>query len=129
MADNYLERRMEDYRAGRLNAPLRRKANPHSAAPTSEAALSSSRVLILSPSASASARVKALIDMLRAAGCRVAFTDSDARGGQALACASGAQCHPIDFRDEAAMERSREIIIRRWGGIDMTLTVREDSPE
>lgn len=117
MADNYLERRMEDYRSGRLagNAPRKPSASP---SPASEPLLADARVFIITRSASASPRTAALIRLLRSQGCRVAFTDADSAAGNALAQATGAQCHPVDCTDPAALDRSRAIIVRRWGGID-----------
>ncbi len=110
---------MEDYRAGRLSASSRRPA-PSPALPgrVAEALGPATRVLLIAPSTSASARAAAMVELLRSAGCRVAFTDADAAGGNRLAQATGAQCHPVDIADEEAVARSRALIIRRWGGID-----------
>lgn len=121
MADNYLERRMEDYRAGRLRTQSRPPVKGSAAAPVPE--LAAMRVFLLTPSVSSSPRAEALVRLLRSQGCRVAFTDTDAAAGNRLAQATGAQCHPVDCADEEAVARSREIIIRRWGGIDATITL------
>ena len=120
MADNYLERRMDDYRAGKLKAVRRPAARP-TADRGSLPELEGTRVLILSPSASASQRVSSLVRLLISAGCKVAFTDSDSRAGNQLAQATGSQCHPIDHNDQAAVEASLALIERRWGGIDFTI--------
>lgn len=130
MADNYLEHRMEDYRAGKL---LRRPKGVPSMSRTLPGAapgpLAATRVLILARSASASPRAAALVELLRSVGCRVAFTDTDTREGNRLAQATGAQCHPVDMADGMALQRSRELIESRWGGIDMEITLREDNPQ
>lgn len=124
MADNYLERRMEDYRAGRLKDPLRRPVQSPRLSPSAAAALGpSTRVLLLAPSTSSSPRATALVELLRSAGCRVAFTDTDTAGGNRLAQATGAQCHPVDCADGMALERSRALIVKRWGGIDAEIVM------
>lgn len=122
MADNYLERRMDDYRAGKLSAP-RRKTATSSAATSATPALEGSRVMIRCGSTSASPRAAALTSLLAAAGCRVAFTDTDSHGGTLLARSTGAQCHPIDMADEVALARSVALIERRWGGIDISIEI------
>ncbi|MCM1027996.1 MAG: SDR family oxidoreductase [Pseudoflavonifractor sp.] len=128
MADNYLERRMEDYRSGRLRATSRgSKSATATPLPSSVAETlgPSTRILILTRSASASSRARALIGLMRMPGCRVAFTDINSAEGTRLAQATGAQCHPIDWTDEAALERSRGLIERRWGGIDVEVVVND----
>lgn len=118
MADNYLERRMEDYRAGRLGHPASHSRATTLPSPQAEPSLSGARVFIVTRSASASPRTAALIRLLRSQGCRVAFTDTDSAAGNRLAQATGAQCHPVDCSDADALDRSRALICRRWGGID-----------
>lgn len=125
MADNYLERRMDDYRAGKLSSPRRKHLTVSSAAPGADAAtaLEGSRVLIRCHSTSSSPRASALATMLASAGCRVAFTDTDSHGGTLLARSTGTQCHPIDMADEVALARSVALIERRWGGIVFTVDI------
>lgn len=125
MADNYLEKRMDDYRAGRLSA-RRASGNtvrPPLPCPDTIKALEGSRVFIKIPSASASDRATALIRLFASQGCKVAFTDIDQKAGNSLAQATGTQCHPIDISDSQAVSNSRELIIRRWGDIDITIEI------
>lgn len=124
MADNYLEKRMDDYRNGRLS--IRRHTNSSNVRniipdPDSTKALSGSRVFLITPSASGSERAVALIKLLCSSGCKVAFTDIDSKAGNLLAQTTGAQCHPIDISDLQALARSRNLIASRWGGIDITI--------
>ena len=115
---------MEDYRAGRLKESARRQSTVTPLSAATLAALGpSTRVMLLTRSTSASPRAKALVELLRSAGCRVAFTDTDGTDGNRLAQATGAQCHPIDCSDEAAVARSRALIHKRWGGIDIEITM------
>ncbi|MDE6545492.1 MAG: SDR family oxidoreductase [Paramuribaculum sp.] len=128
MADNWLERRMDDYRAGRLAATRHKQAKPAPPTASQAAPLAGSRIFIKCHSLTASPAATALLRLLASAGCKVAFTDTDAAAGNRLAQATGTQCHPVDIADEVALKRSLEIIARRWGGIDFTISP-EDSRE
>lgn len=130
MADNYLERRMDDYRSGRLNKPVRTAKHNKSASAAEVQPLTGQRVFIKVPSASASPRAIAMITLLRSAGCRVAFTDSDITAGNRLAQSTGAQCHPVDIADEVAVARSEAALKSHWGDIDITVDfTRECIPQ
>lgn len=122
MADNWLENRMDDYRAGRLAAPRHKPTKPSPAAPSRLAPLAGSRIFIRCSSVSASHAATALVRLLASAGCKVAFTDTDSAAGNSLARDTGTQCHPIDIADEVALKRSLELVTRRWGGIDFTVS-------
>ena len=128
MADNWLERRMDDYRAGRLAAPRSKPTKPSTPTPSRIAPLAGSRIFIRCRSVSASPAATALVRMLASTGCKIAFTDTDSVAGNRLAQDTGTQCHPIDIADEVALKRSIELVTRRWGGIDFTV-FQEDIPE
>ncbi|MDE6832296.1 MAG: hypothetical protein K2J07_06155 [Muribaculaceae bacterium] len=91
MADNYLEKRMEEH--------LRRQAAAKAPTPRRQS-LRAGEVVIKYPPM----RVvvtdgcthcgQTLIHALRSLGCRVAFTDPDAAAGRRLEQAEGAQYHP-----------------------------------
>lgn len=121
MADNFLEHRMDDYRAGRLSPRPSKSSTKQRLLPDSLSALAGSRVFILSHSTSASEQATALARLLTSAGCKVAFTDTDSRSGNQLAQTIGAQCHPIDYNDAEALNRSLKLIESRWGGIDFRI--------
>lgn len=128
MADNWLENRMDDYRAGRLAAPHHKPTRPAAPTYSSLVPLAGSRIFIRCRSASASPSATALVRLLASTGCKVAFTDTDSVAGNRLAQDTGTQCHPIDIADEVALKRSLELVTRRWGGIDFTVS-QEDIPE
>lgn len=109
MADNYLEKQMADYRAGRLNKP----------APA--ASVRSRRVFIISDCLS---DAEPLVRRYRARGCRTAFTCSDAVAGRALAQATGSQCHHMPRITPEALEHSLSYITRHWGGVDELIDLR-----
>ncbi|MCM1451377.1 MAG: hypothetical protein NC102_03905 [Clostridium sp.] len=115
MADNYLERKMEEHRKG--GAPsFRRKLTPTGQRP--------GKVIIDFPPFNAfvsnvasecgAAVVKALCD----AGCRVAFSHLDEKAGSALAQRCGAQFHPGNLTFAQSMERLR----KSWGKVDITIS-------
>ncbi len=113
MADNYLERRMEEH--------LRRQAAPGSPASRRQG-LRAGEVAVRYPAVrvvvagGCSEAGQALIRAFRSLGCRVAFTDPDARAATRLAQAEGAQYHPgadprtVASRLVAAGDQPRAII-------------------
>ncbi|MBO4954941.1 MAG: hypothetical protein J6C77_00875 [Muribaculaceae bacterium] len=113
MADNYLERRMEDYRSGRLSAPA-------NVTPTS-----TRRVFIIGTDFD---RIADLVRQYRLSGCRTAFTCIDAKRGMALAQSTGSQCHHLRVLDNASLDHSLAYISRHWGGIDEIIDLRDTAP-
>lgn len=103
MADNFLEKQMDDYRSGRLSQRRRTIAS------------SAERVFIITADPEAAERY---VRHYRQLGCRTAFTFPDARRGAALAQDTGAQCHYVHELSPEAIEHSLKYIIRHWGGID-----------
>lgn len=91
MADNYLERRMEEHQRRQGATPARRSGRP---------ALRRGETIVRYPSVrlivagGCSAEGEAIVRLMRALGCRVAFTDADSCAGQRLAQGAGAQFHP-----------------------------------
>lgn len=115
MADNYLEKRMEEYRAGKLArkprtvvANSRREPSP----------LEGFRVYV---TGGASGIGRAVVEAFRRVGCRVAFCDIDRVKGAATAQATGSQFHPVDVTDAVALENSVKHVISAWGDIDIII--------
>lgn len=110
MADNYLEKKMEDHR-------LRQSAQPRGKAgtfmrfrPGLYVATGALRVLLEDVSCSWSA---AIIDAFRSAGCKLAFTGTDIQTGRHIAQKTGTLFYPGDDAESAiAYLRSH------WGGLD-----------
>lgn len=109
MADNYLEKQMADYRAGRLNKPV------------PSVSVKSHRVFIVTADL---AEAEGLVRQYRSEGCRTAFTCTDAKAGAALAQATGSQLHHVADLTDQALEHSLRYINRRWGGLDLLLDLR-----
>lgn len=115
MADNYLEKRMEEYRAGKL-APKNRSIVAHSRREPSP--FEGFRVYV---TGGASGIGRAIVEAFRRVGCRVAFCDIDRAKGTATAQATGSQFHPVDVTDARALENSVNHVIKAWGDIDIII--------
>ena len=71
MADNYLEKKMEEYRSGALSKPAARRLSPTGERPgTVSFRIDQLRVLVTDASDDVG---RAVVRKLRGAGCRVAF--------------------------------------------------------
>ena len=116
MADNYLERKMEEYRSGKSQQRVV-KRTPSGAKPgTINVKFPSRRVFV---TGGAKGIGRAIVEAFRNADCRVAFCDNDSKAGTATAQATGAQFYPIDVIDANALDACVERVIKAWGDIDV----------
>lgn len=115
MADNYLEKKMEEHMKGAPQRPKR--LSPAGNRPGKLSVDFPPRRVYVTGGASGigSAIVKAFCD----AGCKVAFCDKDARHGAATAQRCGAQFHSLDVTDTASLESSIRLVKERWGAVDV----------
>lgn len=106
MADNYIERRMEELRSGRLAV---KKAIPgiRPKAP---------RVLVVG-GCHGIAREKAL--EFRKQGCRVAVFDLNAQAGRKMAYEHAIRFHRVDISEDAALRNETESLLKVWRGLDV----------
>lgn len=109
MADNYLERRMDDLRAGRLGADNRRLA-------AARRRLTAPCVTVIG---GASPLGEATVRRLRSEGATVDFLDTDRREGTRIARDCGACFHPLDSLDPAAVAAELDAILRKRRRIDL----------
>ena len=116
MADNYLERKMEDYRSGK-GATSKVKRVSSGAKPGEISVKFPPRRVFVTGGASGIGR--AIVEAFRKADCRVAFCDIDSKAGAATAQATGAQFHPVDVRDVDALEACMARLLDAWGDIDV----------
>ena len=116
MADNYLERKMEDYRSGK-GATSKVKRMSSGAKPGGISVKFPPRRVFVTGGASGIGR--AIVEAFRKADCRVAFCDIDSKAGAATAQATGAQFHPVDVRDVDALEACLARLLDAWGDIDV----------
>lgn len=118
MADNYLEKKMDDYRRGaNSRTPRRSYTNPAAARcltvePQRIVAVLSDRALLES--------VLSLMQGLP--GVKVAFAGSDTRAGTQLAQATGALFVPADPHDETTPAKVTAEATKRWDSVDTLLT-------
>lgn len=98
MADNYLEKRMEEHMRSAA-AAVRRPAPPASRPGRVIVKYPPMRLLVTEGCSPAG---RAVIATMRSLLCRVTFTDRDTTAGTTLAQETGAQFHPCAETDEAA---------------------------
>lgn len=115
MADNYLEKKMEEYRSGKLGQ-ARRKVARASTAPRDP--LTGLRIFV---TGGASGIGRAIVGEFRAHDCKVAFVDIDRKGGAETAQQSGALFIPCDVADSQALEKALQTVSNRWGDIDVVV--------
>lgn len=119
MADNYLEKQMDDFRSGKLSQSRTKTLGSiaHSLKP-GEIFLSSHRVLVAFSDFETTAL---MVKLFRSTGAKVAFIATPDSAGTALAQASGARFYPIPFTDNTLTEEQATKIIanlnHHWHGL------------
>ncbi len=118
MADNYLEKKMEEYRAGQGNVRRMKSQRPVAGVKpgTINVEFPPRRVFV---TGGASGIGRAVVEAFRKADCRVAFCDIDSKAGNRTAQMTGARFYPVDVTDCSALENCMEHIIADWGDIDI----------
>lgn len=124
MADNFLERRMEDMRSGRLRESLRAKAAGTTARPGASSG-NARRLSISFPDltlllvADSKEALETGVDTFRSAGLRTAFGSNDIKRGNALAQKSGARFYVYDEEcGESEIVRITDDMRAHWGNAD-----------
>ena len=105
MADNYLERRMEELRSGKLAV---KKAIP--------GIRKAARRIVVAGGCHGKALDQAL--QYRREGHRVAIFDKDEQTGKRLAHDHGIRFHRVDIEDESAMKKEMQSLLSAWRDID-----------
>lgn len=123
MADNYLEKQMDDFRAGRLNSrhtsPMRRMTPLK----PDEVALPGKRVLVACREFDMTER---LVRLFRSTGARVAFIATPGSVGTALAQSTGSRYYPVATAPESQQPDPTKIaavisdLRHQWHGLDLT---------
>lgn len=119
MADNYLEKKMEDLRSGRLMQMSRAAARRGAWSLDYPCR----RVLVTD---GACAIGRAVIGEFCRAGCKVAFCDTDDERGRATAYATGARFIHGDVRDAAVVAAAVADLGRAWRDIDVVVNTAAD---
>ncbi len=106
MADNYLERRMEELRSGKLAV----KGGVPGIRP-------GGLRVVVGGGCHGAAMEKVL--EYRKKGCRVAVFDSDEKEGKRMAYENGIRFHRVDVADEGAIAKETTALLKAWRGIDV----------
>ena len=109
MADNYLEKRMEDHARGRDSLHY------VAARPKGSVSMRMPARKVFAVGHVESEYASRIVSSLVASGVKVAFSGSDYRGGTLLAQKLGARF--VDAEPEEAMRKAAEA----WGGLDFML--------
>ncbi|MDE6481153.1 MAG: hypothetical protein K2L45_12890 [Muribaculaceae bacterium] len=112
MADNYLEKRMEELRSGKLAI---KKVIP--------GIKPKARRVLIAGGCHGIAREKAL--EYRKSGCRVAVFDSDEVTGKQMAHDHGIRFHRVDIEDASAVCNEMLSLLSAWRCVD-TIAGKED---
>lgn len=122
MADNYIERRMEDMRTGRLMpvSSVRAKGGPRKG--VAEFPFPPRRVLI------AGGVEGHGLEVARAflkTGCKVAVFDNDKDMGQTLAYKEGVRFHCVDLSDSVEVQKAFSNLVEAWRDVDIVLSATD----
>lgn len=119
MADNYLEKKMEDYRRGNLNMSPRQRSYMGSGN-VPALPVQSQRIALVVKNRDVTEAL--LVAFQQIGGLKVAFLGSDYREGNLLAQKYGA----LFVRESESVSESMDELLaqasRRWGGIDVIVT-------
>lgn len=117
MADNYLEKKMEEHRQGGASS-VKRRFTPSGQKPGYACFRIGEPVVFVKGFDAAPRTVASVVRAFRNAGCRVAFTSADIKTGRAFAQSSGARHYPV-------VEGVEEKIASDYGRVDFTIVVEE----
>lgn len=117
MADNYLENRMADYRAGRLAPRVSRVTTRPAAADALVLAYPPMAVAVCAPACTPV--VEQTVGALRGVGLRVALLCPDGVPSTRLAQRTGARYYPGNITPQ----RAGEDMLERWGGLSLTISL------
>ncbi|MCM1092652.1 MAG: SDR family oxidoreductase [Lachnospiraceae bacterium] len=122
MADNYLEKRMEEYRAGKL-APKRQIIHVPVSKKSGDFCLSFEclNVIVLG---GCFELASAVVEAFRKVDCRVALCHDAEKECRVLAQRSGCRYYPFDPCDEERCDYMVDDVEARWGGVDVVVDLR-----
>ena len=118
MADNYLERKMEEYRSGRLHTMPSRPSSVLKRKGYLSVKFPPRRVFV---TGGANGIGKEIVRQFREADCQVAFCDVDNKNGTATAQATGARFYHVDITDAEALTKAFNDVLERWGDVDILI--------
>lgn len=119
MADNYLEKQMEDYRAGKFAIKTRLKTSAKLHRP-GQLVVSYPQLRIFI-TGGASGIGESCVEAFRKIDAKVAFCDIDTKRGNETAQKFGARFYPLDARDAVKLNHAMNDAISAWGDIDVLI--------
>lgn len=115
MADNYLEKKMEEHRQGAMRKPLAHRLSP-AGNRRGTVALKIDELRVLVDGSVSTEMIAAIVRKLRNAGCRVAFVSGEDRFGRELSQSTGSRFYPKSTAGNLIAD-----IKNAWGGIDVVI--------
>lgn len=125
MADNYLEKKMDDLRSGRL-IPAAARGRGESRKGVWTMDFPCRRVLVAEGCDEVG---KAVIVEFCRIGCKVAFMSSDINAGTALARESGARFIQCDLTDSMRVADAVAVLVKAWRDVDIVIDTTGVSSE
>ncbi|MCM1162977.1 MAG: hypothetical protein NC339_01815 [Muribaculaceae bacterium] len=116
MADNYLERRMDDYRSGRLSS--RKSIGRIGSLTANSLILRYPKMNVLVYGDAKLKTLEPLLEALRGVGISVAFCSPNDKESVDLARRTGSRLYPSNFSPEDIMSDLKH----HWGRVDVVLT-------
>lgn len=120
MADNYLEKKMEEHRRRMASAPRHSSKNQSVASPPVK--FPCSRVFIALADIELT---EAVVEIFRKADAKTAFIHPDSRHFNSFAQSTGARYYPFS---KEKLSQSFDDALCRWEGMDMIITDSSDVP-
>ncbi len=122
MADNYLEKKMDEYRRSSAAPAVKRRLSPSGERPgVVSLRIAPLRVLVTDVSDDYAA---AIVRRLREAGCRVAFVAADDKAGRALSQSTGSRYYPASLAPGAVTD-----VAKAWDGCDAVVFTDSSMPQ
>ena len=118
MADNYLEKKFEEYSIRKSTAKTKKIVSTGPKPEHIEVRFPTRRVFV---TGGANGIGKAIVQAFRKIGCRVAFCDNDRKNGSLTAQTSGARFYPVDVCNSKALQSCMHDIFTTWGDIDILI--------
>lgn len=118
MADNYLERKMEELQSGHLGQGGSARKSQGKRSGVMQVSFPSRRVLV---TGGANGIGLAIVRAYLKAGCKVTVFDIDREAGETLARNEGVRFYHLDLTDAEAIEKAFANLIMAWRDIDIII--------
>lgn len=123
MADNYLERKMEEYRAGKLS--VRPKTVASRSLPKGKIAVDFPPRTVILAAATVGPLCRAVVKVFIDAGCRVALVSVSHKEATELVRSCGARFYPVAGFSPASLDSVVEDVTSHWSIPDTLISVSD----